>query len=104
MPLDCEGEAPEALGAQLAVSRPDVVIWQLGSAPYDQSAPLLRVLRSGTLAEIGMVVTTPDPAQAAAVLGRSASMVRMLPTPFNLVELMRAVSAAQQDCVGATHG
>ena len=62
------------------------------------------VLGSGTLADIGVVVTTPDLAHATAVLGRSASMVRMLATPFSLVDLMRAVIAAQQDCVRAAHG
>lgn len=103
VPLDCESDAPEFLRAQLVASRPDVVIWQIGSAPHDQGAPLLRVLGSGTLADIGVVVTTPHPAHATAVLGPSASMVRMLATPFSLGDLMRAVSAAHQDSVGATH-
>ncbi|WP_157899680.1 hypothetical protein [Luteitalea pratensis] len=104
VPLDCESDAPEFLRAQLVASRPDVVIWQIGSAPHDQGAPLLRALGSGTLADIGVVVTTPHLAHATAVLGPSASMVRMLATPFSLGDLMRAVSAAHQDSVGATHG
>ena len=104
VPLDCESDAPEFLRAQLLASRPDVVIWQLGAAPHDQGAPLLKVLGSGTLADIGVVVTTPDLAQATAALGRSASMVRILATPFSLVHLMHAVIAAQQDCERAAHG
>ena len=98
VPFDCESDAPEFLRAQLLASRPDVVIWQLESTPHDQCAPLLSVLGSGTLAEIGVVVTTPFPAHATEALGDCASMVRMLATPFSLVDLMRAVSAAQQDC------
>ena len=104
VPLNCESDAPEFLRAQLLASRPDVVIWQLGAAAHDQGAPLLKVLGAGTLADIGVVVTTPDLAQATAALGRSASMVRMLATPFSLVDLMRAVIAAQQECERAAHG
>ena len=51
-----------------------------------------------------MVVTTPHLAHATALLGPSVSMVRMLATPFSLGDLMRAVRAAHQDSVGATHG
>jgi hypothetical protein len=104
VPLDCESHPPELLRAQLLASSPDVLIWQLESTPHDQCAPLLSVLGSGTLAEIGVVITTPNAALATAVLGDSASSVRILATPFSLVDLMRAVSAAQQDCVGAAHG
>ena len=101
--LDCESDAPEFLRAQLIASRPDVVIWQLGSAPHNQCDPLLSLLVSGALAEIGVVLTTPFPAQVTEVLADGASMVRMLATPFSLVDLMRAVSAAQRDHGGAIH-
>ena len=104
VPLDCESDAPEFLRAQLVASRPDVVIWQLASTPHDQCARLLSVLVSGALAEMGVVLTTPFPAQVSEALGDSASMVRMLATPFSLVDLMGAVSAAQQDWEGAIHG
>jgi hypothetical protein len=98
VPLDCESHAPEFLRAQLLVSRPDVVIWQLEPTPHGQCTPLLSVLGSGTLAEIGVVVTTPNREDATAILGDSASLVTILTTPFSLVDLMRAVSAAQEDC------
>ena len=103
VPLDCESDTPESLRAQLVASRPDVVVWQLGSAPHDQCAALLGMLGSGALALIGVVVTTPFPLQVVEALGDRASMVRALATPFSLVDLIRAVRAAQRDCEGATH-
>ena len=102
VPLDCESDAPEFLGAQLVAARPDVVIWQLGSAPHDTCAPLLSVLGAGALAQIGVVVTTPFPAQVIEVLGNRASAVRVLGTPLSLVELIRAVNAAQRHRQDAT--
>ena len=96
VPLDCASDAPEFLRAQLVASRPDVVIWQLGSAPPDQWPSLLAVLESGTLAAIGVVVTTLFPAQAAEMLGSHVPMVMVLATPFSLVDMMRAVIAAPQ--------
>lgn len=98
VPLDCASDAPEFLRAQLIASRPDVVVWQLEAAAHDQCAAFLAVLESGTLAAIGVVVTTLFPAQAAKVLGKRAPMVTMLTTPFSLVDLMRAVNGAPPDC------
>jgi len=102
VPLDCASDALDFLSAQLVAARPNVVIWQLGSAPGDQCAPLLDVLRSGALARIGVVVTTACPVQAIEALGDHASMVHVLGTPYSLVELIGAVNAARRDSQNPT--
>ena len=103
VPFDCASDALEFLHAQLVATRPDVVIWQMGSAPHDPCASLRRVLGSGVLAQIGVVVTTPFPTQAIEALDEYASKVRMLGTPFSLVDLVRALTAAQRGCRDVTH-
>jgi CheY-like chemotaxis protein len=103
VPLDCGSDAPEFLRAQLDAVRPDVVIWQLESASPESCASLLAVLGSGALAHIAVVLTTSTPGQVIEMLGDNAAMVKMLATPFSLVDLIGAVNAAQQERPVATH-
>ena len=102
VPFDGASDALEGLRAQLVAARPDVVLWQLGSAPNDQCASLLDVLRSGALARMGVVLTTARPLQAVEALGESASLVHVLGTPYSVVDLIAAVNAAHQDSQNST--
>ena len=90
--IECDSLVGASVAAQIAAGMPDVIVWQVDSS--QAGAPLRQLLTSDGLCGAGVVVTTPDLAEAALLL--AGAPVHLLAAPFTPVGLMNAVGAAYE--------